>query len=74
MGCSETKGIIVPIFFLDVQYPVFQCGNEIMLATAYIQEAFFLHNYITYFHMFKSLPPFLYSKLFSSVGASYFLR
>jgi hypothetical protein len=31
---SETKGIIVPIFFLEVQCPIFQQCDKYVLATA----------------------------------------
>jgi hypothetical protein len=40
MTCSETKRI-VSILLLDVQYPVFQYGDKIMLAIANFKETIF---------------------------------
>jgi hypothetical protein len=44
MTRSETKGI-VPIFFTDVQCPIFLQRDKNMLAAATAQEASFLYDY-----------------------------
>jgi hypothetical protein len=40
----EAKGIVVPIFFLGVQCPVFQCGEKYMLPAESVEEAAFLND------------------------------
>jgi hypothetical protein len=57
MTHSETKGIVMTIFFLDTQSTVFQQGHKSMLAGANILEAAFLHDYIISFDILVSLPP-----------------
>jgi hypothetical protein len=52
MTRSDTNGITVPTFFLDVQCPVFQYDDN-------SQEACFLQDYGTSFDILVSLPPFV---------------
>jgi hypothetical protein len=46
----------VPIFFLVVQYPVFQQGDKNILATVNLQETSFLQDYAISFVILMSLP------------------
>jgi hypothetical protein len=73
MTRSETEWIVMPIFFLDIQCPVFQEGNTNMLATVNIQKVLSLHDYAISFYILASIPSFLCSYLFAYISTSYFI-